>query len=197
VAVYHINIYLQFDKYRNSKGNYSERPGGPFSMPFSALPNCSRKCCCLLEKKERIHLSFPPEGGRAGCWGFPEPFQPHWREYSGLYGVDGCGRKVVGTAEVDTDPAFALSVIWDISSRCDGVGKPLKKNQHLVRRTGVKTRDLPNVKWGARRLATILGWFVYCWVHLFYRLQGMIRLERESFQWRGGVGDGRDHVLTR
>jgi hypothetical protein len=25
--------------------------------------------------------------------------------------VGGCGRKVVGTAEVDTDPAIALSVI--------------------------------------------------------------------------------------
>jgi hypothetical protein len=25
--------------------------------------------------------------------------------------LDGCGRKMVGTAEVDTDPAFALSMI--------------------------------------------------------------------------------------
>jgi hypothetical protein len=59
---------------------------------------------------KRIHLSFPPEGGRAA-----EAFQSLFSHIDGKirdgYGVDGCGRKVVGTAEVDTDPAIALSVI--------------------------------------------------------------------------------------
>jgi hypothetical protein len=60
--------------------------------------------------KERIHLPFHPEGGHAA-----EAFQSLFSHVDGKirdgYGVDGCGRKVVGTAEVDTDPAFALSVI--------------------------------------------------------------------------------------
>jgi hypothetical protein len=59
--------------------------------------------------KERIYLSFPPEGGRAA-----ETFQSlfsHTGKIRDGYGVDGCGRKVVGTTKVDTDPAIALSVI--------------------------------------------------------------------------------------
>jgi hypothetical protein len=58
--------------------------------------------------------------------------------------------------EVDTDPVFALSVVWDIPRR-DGVGKPLKKTHTWSGSTGVRTRDLPNAKWRARRLATLLG----------------------------------------
>jgi hypothetical protein len=73
-------------------------------------------------KKEGIHLS---KGERAA-----EAFQSLFSHIDGKirggYGVDGRGRKVVVPAEVDTDPAFALSVIWDIP-RCDGVRKPLKK----------------------------------------------------------------------
>jgi hypothetical protein len=64
------------------------------------------------------------------------------------------GAVVGGTAEVDTDPAIALSVIIP---RCDGVGKPLKKTHFWYGGTGVRTRDLPNVKWRGRRLATVLG----------------------------------------
>jgi hypothetical protein len=60
--------------------------------------------------EERIHLSFPPEGGRAA-----EAFQSVFSHIGGKirdgYDVDGCGRKVVGTLEVDIDPAIALSVI--------------------------------------------------------------------------------------
>jgi hypothetical protein len=41
--------------------------------------------------------------------------------------------------------------------RCDGVGKPLKKTHTRSGGTGVRTRDLPNAKWRARRLATVLG----------------------------------------
>jgi hypothetical protein len=37
------------------------------------------------------------------------------------------------------------------------VGKPLKKTHTWSGGTGVRTRDLPNVKWRARRLATVLG----------------------------------------
>jgi hypothetical protein len=52
----------------------------------------------------------PLEGGCAA-----EAFQSLFSHIDGKirdgYGVDGCGRKVVGTAEVDTDPAIALSVI--------------------------------------------------------------------------------------
>jgi hypothetical protein len=60
--------------------------------------------------QETIHLSFLPKGGGAA-----EAFQSlfshtDWKIRDG-YGEDGCGRKVVGTGEVDTDPAFALSVI--------------------------------------------------------------------------------------
>jgi hypothetical protein len=54
------------------------------------------------------------------------------------------------------DPAFAFSVILDIP-RCDDVGKPLKKTHTRSGGTGVRTRDLPNVKWRAKRLATVLG----------------------------------------
>jgi hypothetical protein len=47
-------------------------------------------------RKERIHLSFPPEGGRAA-----EAFQSLFSHTDGKikdgYGEDGCGRKVVGT----------------------------------------------------------------------------------------------------
>jgi hypothetical protein len=35
-------------------------------------------------------------------------------------------------------------------------GKPLKKTHTWSGSTGVRTRDLPNVKWRARRLATVL-----------------------------------------
>jgi hypothetical protein len=37
------------------------------------------------------------------------------------------------------------------------MGKPLKKTHTWSGGTGVRTRDLPNVKWRARRLATKLG----------------------------------------
>jgi hypothetical protein len=40
---------------------------------------------------------------------------------------------------------------WDI------VGKPLKKTHYRSGGTGVRTRDLPNAKWRARRLAIVLG----------------------------------------
>jgi hypothetical protein len=46
------------------------------------------------EKKERIHLSFPPKGGGAA-----EAFQSLFSHTDGKirdgYGEDGCGRKVV------------------------------------------------------------------------------------------------------
>jgi hypothetical protein len=109
----------------------------------------------VSRKKMKGYISHSPRKG-AGCWGFPEPFQPHWREYSGWVRW-GWVRKEGGRYwEVDTDPAFALSVIWDIP-RCDGVGKPLKKTHTWSGGTGVRTRDLPNVKCRARRLATVLG----------------------------------------
>jgi hypothetical protein len=41
--------------------------------------------------------------------------------------------------------------------RCDVVGKPQKKTYYRSGGTGVRTRDLPNAKWRARRLATVLG----------------------------------------
>jgi hypothetical protein len=41
--------------------------------------------------------------------------------------------------------------------RCNGVGKPLKKTHTRSGGTGVRTRDLPNAKWRAKRLATVLG----------------------------------------
>jgi hypothetical protein len=62
--------------------------------------------------QEGKNTSFiPPEGGWAA-----EAFQSLSSHIDGKirdgYGVDGRVRKVVGTAEVDTDPAFAfLSVI--------------------------------------------------------------------------------------
>jgi hypothetical protein len=56
----------------------------------------------MLEKKKEhggkkmIHLSFPPEGGRAA-----EAFQSLFSHTDGKirdgYGKNGCGRKVVGT----------------------------------------------------------------------------------------------------
>ncbi|KAJ3616362.1 hypothetical protein MTP99_003897 [Tenebrio molitor] len=68
-----------------------------------------RGCCwkrenCVTEasatdvsrKKETVHLSFPPEGGRAA-----EAFWSLFSHTDGKirdgYGEDGCGRKVVGT----------------------------------------------------------------------------------------------------
>jgi hypothetical protein len=102
--------------------------------------------------------SFIPPRRGAGCWGFPEPFQPHGWEDSGWIRW-GWVRKEGGRYwEVDTDPAFALSVIWDIP-RCDGVEKSLKKTHTWSGCTGVRTRDLPNVKWRVRRLATVLNIF--------------------------------------
>jgi hypothetical protein len=50
----------------------------------------------MLFSEERIHFSFPPEGGRAA-----EAFQSLFSHTDGKirdgYGEDGCGRKVVGT----------------------------------------------------------------------------------------------------
>jgi hypothetical protein len=66
------------------------------------------------------------------------------------------GKKVVGTKKLILDPAFALSVICGIP-RCDGVGKLLKKTHTWSGGTGVRTRDLPNAKWCARGLATVLA----------------------------------------
>ncbi|KAH0811991.1 hypothetical protein GEV33_010800 [Tenebrio molitor] len=87
-----------------------------------SLARCSILLIALIpvlpNTKERIHLSFPPEGGRA-----TEAFQSLFSHTDGKirdgYGEDEYGRKVGGT--------------------------------------GVRTRDLPNVKWRARRLATVLG----------------------------------------
>jgi hypothetical protein len=49
-----------------------------------------------FEKKEKIHLSFHPEEGRAA-----EAFQSFFSHIDGKirdgYGRNGCGRKVVGT----------------------------------------------------------------------------------------------------
>jgi hypothetical protein len=107
------------------------------------------------KQKKGNGTSFIPPRRGAGCWGF-QPFQPHWREDSGWVRW-GWVRKEGGRYwEVDTDPAFALSVIWDIP-RCDGVGKPLKKTHTWSGGTGVRTRDHPNVKWRARCLAIVLG----------------------------------------
>jgi hypothetical protein len=61
-------------------------------------------------ERKRIHLSFPPVGGRA-AGAFQSLFSHIDGKIRDGYGVDGCGRKVVGTAEVATDPAIALSVI--------------------------------------------------------------------------------------
>jgi hypothetical protein len=61
--------------------------------------------------EERIHLSFSPEEGRA-AEAFQSPFSHiDGKIRDGFVPMDGCGRKVVGTLEVDTDPAIALSVI--------------------------------------------------------------------------------------
>jgi hypothetical protein len=68
--------------------------------------------CDSGKKKERIHFSFPPPEHVGWVrWGWVrKEGDRYW--------------------ELDTDPALALSVLWDIP-RCDGVGKPLKKNPHL------------------------------------------------------------------
>jgi hypothetical protein len=63
----------------------------------------------VMHNKERIHLLFPPKGGK--LLRLPRAFSAIDEKIRDGYGVDGCGRKVVGTAEVDTDPAIALSVI--------------------------------------------------------------------------------------
>jgi hypothetical protein len=59
--------------------------------------------------KER-NIFHSPEGGRA-----TEASQSLFSHIDGKIrdgcGVDGCGSKMVGTADVDTDPAIALSVI--------------------------------------------------------------------------------------
>jgi hypothetical protein len=50
----------------------------------------------IWKKKETVHFSFPPEGGRAA-----EAFWSLFSHTDGKirdgYGEDGCGRKVVGT----------------------------------------------------------------------------------------------------
>jgi hypothetical protein len=57
------------------------------------------------------YIFHSPEGGRA-----TEAFQSLFSHIDGkirdgFVPMDGCGRKVVGTLEVDTDPAIALSLI--------------------------------------------------------------------------------------
>jgi hypothetical protein len=48
------------------------------------------------------------------------------------------------------------------------VGKPLKKTHTWSGGTGVRTRNLPNVKCRARRLATVLGYIVLlAWWYLY------------------------------
>jgi hypothetical protein len=60
--------------------------------------------------REKNIFHSPPKGGGAA-----EAFQSLSSHIDGKirdgYGVNGGVRKVVGSAEVDTDPAFALSVI--------------------------------------------------------------------------------------
>jgi hypothetical protein len=54
------------------------------------------------------------------------------------------------------------------------VGKPLKKTHTWSGGTGVRTRDLRNVKWRARRLATVLGDEEGKWTYIGSRGEIMI-----------------------
>jgi hypothetical protein len=101
----------------------------------------------MWKRKEYIFHSLPKPGGLA------EASQSLFSHI--------CG-------EVDTDPAFALSVIWDIP-RCYGVGKSLKKTHTWSSSSGVRTRDLPNVKWRARRLTTVLGSYMWLWLQFIVK----------------------------
>jgi hypothetical protein len=110
----------------------------------------------ILEKWRRKgkNLSFPPKGG--GLLRLPRAFSA---ALTGRFGMGTVRMAAEGRCryrEVDTDPAFALSVMGDIP-RCDGVEKLLKKTHTWSGGTGVRTRNLPYVKWRARRLATVLG----------------------------------------
>jgi hypothetical protein len=95
-------------------------------------------------------------------WGVPaaaEPFHSlfsHGREDSGWVR---CGRKVEGTEGliVTQHPPYC-DMRPMLIPRCHDVGKSLKKTHIRSGSTGVRTRDLPNAKWRARRLATVLGW---------------------------------------
>jgi hypothetical protein len=80
---------------------------------FAQATNISSKV--ISHERGEGYIFHSPEGGRAA-----EAFQSLFSHIDGKI-RDGYGRKVVGTAEVATDPAIALSVILDIP-RCDGVG---------------------------------------------------------------------------
>jgi hypothetical protein len=90
------------------KNNLPDFP--PTTNPFRQGSHALQCFRHLRTKIALQKLTDPPEGGRAA-----EAFQSLFCHIDGKirdwYGVDGCGRKVVGTAEVDTDPAIALSVI--------------------------------------------------------------------------------------
>jgi hypothetical protein len=67
------------------------------------------KGCQILKEKGYVFHSPPKEGGLLRL---SRSLLSHIDgKIRDGYGVDGCGRKVVGTAEIDTDPAIALSVI--------------------------------------------------------------------------------------
>jgi hypothetical protein len=92
----------------------------------------------MLEKKkehggkEMIHLSFPPEGGRAA-----EAFQSLFSHTDGKirdgYGKNGCGRKVVGTERLIYWPSILL--ICDMGhTMMRWCGETSEKNPHQIRR---------------------------------------------------------------
>jgi hypothetical protein len=64
----------------------------------------------MYQERKKGYIFHSPGGGRAA-----EAFQSLFSHIDGKirdgYGEDGCGRKVVGTERLDTDPAFAFSVI--------------------------------------------------------------------------------------
>jgi hypothetical protein len=91
-----------------------------------------------LERKDKSFI--PPRGACS------EAFQSLFSH------IDGKIRD--GYGEVGTE---RLILTQHSPYLCDGVGKPLKKTHTWSGVSGVRTRDLPNVKWRARRLATVLG----------------------------------------
>jgi hypothetical protein len=109
-------------------------------------------------------------------------FQRHWWEDSGWVRWGWLREEDGRYWEVETDPAFALSVIWDIP-RCDGVWKPLKKTHTWSGGTGVRTRDLPNVKWRGRRLATVLGEATEIWRTIYFILSDCVQFGRIFAKW--------------
>ncbi|KAH0813065.1 hypothetical protein GEV33_009726 [Tenebrio molitor] len=95
-----------------------------------------------VKKRKGYIFQSPPIGGSTA-----EAFQSLF-SYIDWKFRDGCGEDGIRLI-CDMRPVLI--------PRCDVVGKPQKKTYYRSGGTGVRTRDLSNAKWRARRLATVVG----------------------------------------